>query len=258
MPDLQGLNERVLAACRNGDLHTLERLFQELNIGPDQPQQDWDFEKGLTENEHTPSVIRMVHHAIQGRQSDTLSFLWSKFPGTSFAGGPIAAAINTVDSEVVKTVCKLDPAAPNSASGHSNVLALACASEKHADVVRVLLENGADPNRPPEHIPPYSDISYAVTGHLPLSTFEQFFDAGYHCNDVWCMNFAIRHGRYDVVELLFTRGKDLPTARYETQEKLLGLALEKNDDKMADLIRRLYPVRKKASLMDTLMGKFQR
>lgn len=92
---------------------------------------------------------------------------------------------------------------------------------------------------------------------MPLATFEDFFDAGYHCNDRWCMDFAIRQGRYDVVELLFTRGKDLPTAWYAPQEELVGLALAEEDEKMADLIRRLYPARKTTGLVAALVRKMK-
>jgi hypothetical protein len=173
--------------CPSGDVPTLKTLFHELGIGPDHPKPPWDFDKSITEEQHTPSVASMLVTAVGCRQIETLSFLFSNFLGTSLNGGPVGTAIDTSNLELVRGVCRLDPAAANGEFRHSNVLAYACLRPENADIVQVLLASGADPNKQAQHTPPFSNAGYALSGGLLASTMEQFFDAGYQCNDYWAV-----------------------------------------------------------------------
>ncbi|KAJ4424532.1 hypothetical protein N0V82_000856 [Gnomoniopsis sp. IMI 355080] len=138
-----------------------------------------------------------------------------------------------------------DPAAVNGETSHMNVLAFACCSDtKNPEIVRILLEHGADPNKPAPHASAFSNAWYAVMGDMPASTFTQFFDAGYALDDPSVFREAVRKSRADVLEVLFARGKDLPTARYPAQKTLIDLS--KGDNKaMIALIKDNYPTSRK-------------
>lgn len=134
-----------------------------------------------------------------------------------------------------------------------NVLAFACCSgAKNAEMVRIPLEHGADPNKPAPHAPAFCNAWYAVMGDMPASTFTQFFDAGYALNDPSVVREAVRKGRTDVLEVLFARGKDLPTARYSARNTLIDLC--KGDKAMVALNKNSYPTSGKQGWKGTIVG----
>lgn len=242
MSNLRQNSARILAACRTGDQTTLEGLFDDLFIGPDHPKHPGEYAQSLPEDQHMPTVESMIIAAVNGQQIELVRFLFSKFPNTSLDHGVLAEATKTGNTQLVEAMCKLDPAAANGACYHLNLLVYAYQGPNSAEIVSVLLKAGADPNKPAEHSPPFSNAGYAVTGNMPLSTFEDFFDHGYRFDDGWAVRFAVQHDRADVLELLFSRGAQLPTARYDTKEELIKLALEEKNLEMVDVINRVYPV----------------
>ena len=235
------LGGETLSACSDGNIAKLEAIFRHVGIGINHAQNECDFQQLVAPQNQIPSVPSMLLHAIRGQQLDTLSYLYWRFQGSSLCDGPIGAAIDTGNLELVKKVCELDPAAANGEIGHVNTLAYACSQSKSADVVKTLLDAGADPNKPAQHTPPYSDISYAVSSGLPPSTIEHFFDAGYRCDDGWAIKWAVREKRSDALQVLFRRGKQLATARFPTEEELIKMAEENQDAQMIEQIKQLYP-----------------
>ncbi|KAF3765371.1 hypothetical protein M406DRAFT_329286 [Cryphonectria parasitica EP155] len=260
MSNFQQQNEKILTACKTGDQQTLQALFSELDIGPNQPRNMWNFDGSLEADQHTPPVNDMLHAAIRGEQIDMVNFLSSTFPKLNMNSGPLVWAIDTGNVELVEAICKIHPAAANGAYQHMNNLAYACFEPKNAEIVRVLLQYGADPNKPAEHTPPFSNVSYAVAGGMPLSTFEQFFDHGYLFNDGWAVRRAIECKRADVLEVLFARGGQLPTVALDSKEALIKLALEQDkSSEMVDVIERGYPEfpKKKKGLVNMIVGKLR-
>lgn len=256
MACFKSANESILVACETGDIETLKTLFRDLDIGPGQPKNSWDFDKTLVAD-HTIPVLSMIYSAIQGNQIDTIVFLASAFPNTMLGGGPLDSAIKTMNPALVRTVCNLDPKGVNLDYSHMNPLGVACSLPCHPkkeQVVKVLLENGADPNKPGPHVPPYTDISHAIASGMPLSTIEDFFDAGFECNDWWSIRRAVSTKRHDVAELLFSRGKKIPTASYPPKDELIKDAIENNDIQMVEIIKNLYPKTKKRGVLGTIVG----
>jgi hypothetical protein len=256
MSDLQEQNRKLLAACFNGDIPTLKTMFHELRIGPDQPQNPWDFDSSLDESQHTPSVQSMLICAIKGQKIETLRYLFEQFPGTSLNDAPIEWAISSGNVELVKACCELDRSAANGEIGHVNVLAYACSPAEKPDIVKVLLDHGADPNKEPQHTPPFPNICSAVVAGMPVSTIEQFFDAGYRFDDAYALKDAVRYKRPDILEAMFARGKDLPTAWYPPRRELLDIAEENNDKGMVAVINRVYPTRPRwKGMLESITGK---
>ncbi|KAM0437835.1 hypothetical protein ACHAPT_002200 [Fusarium lateritium] len=242
MSEIQQKNKKILTACRTGDQQTLEELFEELAIGPDQPKHPGEYGQSLAEEQRTPTVQDMISAAIDGQQISMVNFLFFKFPNTSLDCGPLAWATRTGNSQLVEAMCKLDPAAADGAYAHVNLLVYASQGPENADIVSILLKAGADPNKPAEHTPPFSNTSYAVTGNMPALTFEEFFDHGYRFDDGWAVRSAVQCNRPDVLEVLFRRGGQLPTARFDSKEELIELAFEVDNLEMVDVINRVYPV----------------
>lgn len=229
------------AACRTGDQRTLEILFRELNIGPDHPREPWDFDISLAMEQRTPTINSMFHTALTNKRANIVEFLCSAFPNNNMDCGPLVWAVETGDIQLVEAICKVDPAATNGAYGYRNTLAIACEKPENAEIVRMLLKYGADPNRPAEHTPPWSNAGWAIIGNMPASTFEDFFDYGYRFDDPWAVRFAVSHKRLDVLEVLFARGKTLPTACLVPKDELIKLAMEDNSLEIADFVEREYP-----------------
>ncbi|KAM6506509.1 hypothetical protein FSOLCH5_013486 [Fusarium solani] len=125
----------------------------------------------------------MFNSAITGEQIDMVNLLFSMFPNLSFDQGPLASATRTNNAQLVEAMCKLDPEAVNRSCSYVSLIAYACQGPESADVVSALLKASADPNKRPEHMLPFSNANYAVTGEMPALTFEEFFDHGYRFDD---------------------------------------------------------------------------
>lgn len=249
-PGSSELRKSVFAACQYGDIPALKLLFQEHDINPDHSRNEWDMPDSLTEAQRPPCVSSMLATATEHRQIATVAFLYTTFRNAN--NGPLAIAIETGDLELVRTMCKLDPAAVNGETSHMSMLAFACCSDaKNPEIVRILLEHGADPNKPAPHAPLFSNAWYAVMGDMPASTFTQFIDAGYALDDPNVFEEAVRKSRADVLEVLFARGKDLPTARYPARKTLIGL--RKGDKAMVALIKSKYPTPEKKGWTATIV-----
>ncbi|KAF4461545.1 ankyrin [Fusarium albosuccineum] len=245
MSDRKLIKQRLHSACRSGDQQTLAELFHELGIGPEQPRHPGEIDQSLPEEQQPPTVQELLNSAIKGEQIDMVNHLFSIFPGLSFDQGPLGLAARTNNAQLVEAMCKLDPGAANGSCCHLNVIAYACQGPESAGVVSALLKGGADPNQRPEHALPFSNANYAVTGELPASIFEEFFDHGYRFDDGWAVRAAVSWSRPDVLEVLFRRGGRLPTARFAPKEELIKLAMENKDLDMVDVINRVYPVQPK-------------
>jgi hypothetical protein len=260
MADVQ---QKILAACSSGDIPALETLFHELDIGSDHPQHPYGFDRNLAEEQYPPAVTKMLVAAITGQQLETISFLFAKFPDSSFYGSPMRAAIDTDNAKVLRAVCKFDPASADAEIGDDesvNALGYACSKANSAELVKVLLEAGADPNKvPPFRLPGSWNVSAAVLGGLPASTFEQFFDAGYQGNDPYAVKLAVENKRPDVLELLFARSRNLQEAKFPPREELIEAANKGNDLDMVATIKRAYAAcsQQKKGLIATLISKLR-
>jgi hypothetical protein len=257
------VRQKILTACSSGDIPTLETLFQELDINSDHPQHPYGFDRNRAEEQHLPAVVQMLVAAITGQQVEVISLLFAKFPASSFYGPPMRAAIDTGNAKVLKAVCKFDPVSPDAEIGDDegvNALGYACSKANGAELVKALLEAGADPNKvPPFRMPGSWNVSAAVLGGLPLSTFEQLFDAGYQGNDPYAVELAVQNKRLDVLEVLFARSKNLPEAKFPPEEELIKAANKANDSDMVAAIKCAYAARsqQKKGLIATLVSKFR-
>ncbi|KAM6507049.1 hypothetical protein FALCPG4_018439 [Fusarium falciforme] len=241
MLDKQSIKEKLYAACRSGDQQTLAELFQELDIGPEQPRHQGQIDQSLPEEQQPPTVEELLNSAIMGEQIDIVKLLFSIFPGLSFDQGPLGLAARTNNVQLIEAMCKLDPDASNGSYCYLTLIAYACQGPESAGVVSALLKGGADPNNRPEHMLPFSNANYAVTGEMPASIFEEFFDHGYRFDDNCAVRTAVSWNRPDVLEVLFRRGGRLPTARFASKEELIKLAMENDNVDMVDMINRVYP-----------------
>lgn len=258
---MANVRQKILAACCSGDIPTLETLFQERDIGSDHPQHQYGLDRKLPEKQRSPAVSEMLVAGITSQQLEAISFLFAKFPGSSLYGSPMRAAIDTNNAEVLRAACKFDPASADAEIGDDesvNALGYACSKTNGAALVKVLLEAGADPNRvPPFRLPGCWNVSAAVLGGLPASTFEKFFDAGYRGNDPHAVELAVKNGRRDVLEVLFARSKDLSEAIFPSKGDLIEVASKVDDSDMVAAIKRSYAVRSqpRKGLITTLLNK---
>jgi hypothetical protein len=241
--------KRILDACSSGDVSLLETLCQELNVGPNHPQSPYDLDRSMTEEQQLPDVMQMVITAIDGQHAEALSFLFKKFPGVDCYGPPMKAAIDAEDPVILDAVCKFDPAAADAEIGDDatvNALGYACCKENSAELVKVLLEAGGDPNKiPPFRLPGCWNVSAAVLGGLPVETFEQFFEAGYRGNDAYAIKLAVEKNRPDVLSVLFARSKTFPDANFPHKEDLINILDKANDPDMVLMIEKAYATRHK-------------
>jgi hypothetical protein len=252
----------ILDACSSGNVSVLETLFQELNIGPNHPKSPYDLDRNIPGEEQLPDVMHVLIAAIMGQHVEILSFLFEKFPETSCYGPPMKAAIDTGNAVVLKAVCKFDPIAADAEIGDDatiNALGYACSKENGAELVKVLLEAGADPNRiPPFRLPGCGNISAAVLGGLPSETFERFFDAGYRGNDPYAIKLAVEKNRVDILMVLFTRSKNLPNADLPPKEDVIKMVDETKDSDMLLMVENAYAARyqKKKGFVGSLLARF--
>ena len=257
------VRQKIFAACSSGDITTLETLFQELDIRSDHPQHPYGFERNLAEEQYSPAVAQMLVAAITGQQVEVIIFLFAKFPNSSFYGSPMRAAIDTGNAKVLRAVCKFDPASADAEIGDDeviNALGYACSKANGAELVKVLLEAGADPNRvPPFRLPGSWNVSAAVLWGLPASIFEQFFDAGYQGNDPYAVKMAVENKRLDVLQVLFARSRNIPEAEFPPEDALIEAANKVNDLDMVAAIKRAYAARsqQKKGLIATFISKFR-
>ncbi|KAJ4358301.1 uncharacterized protein N0V89_002883 [Didymosphaeria variabile] len=257
----------ILAACSSGDIPTLKALFQELQIASNHPQSVYSLDRSLPEEQQVPVVERMFLAAIQGEQAGVIAFLSDHFAKVSLYGYPMRAAIDTGNTQVLRAACKADPKSADAEIGDDeciNPLGYAASKKKGVELIKVLLDGGADPNTiPPFRLPQCWNVSAAVLGGLPISTFEQFFDAGYQGNDHWAVNFAVEKKRADVLEVLFARGKKFSDARFPPEKEMIDIANIDNDVNMVAAIKRAYAtlskrkLERKPGLVASLIGKLR-
>ncbi|KAF1976976.1 hypothetical protein BU23DRAFT_550926 [Bimuria novae-zelandiae CBS 107.79] len=260
---LMEARQAILAASSSGDIPALEALLHEASIGINHPRTIYELDSSLSESQQLPTVVQIFEAAITGRQVNVISFLSTKFPNTSLSGPPTRAAIDSGNAEVLKVVCQCDLAAADSELGDDesiNALGYAASKKNGAELVRVLLDAGADPNKePPFKLPACRNVSAAVLGSLPASTFEQFFDAGYQGNDPYAIKFAVEKQRQDILEVLFARSRNAPDAQYPPKGELVELAEKNNDSDMIAAIKRLYAARSegKKGLISSFVSRFR-
>ncbi|KAL1612837.1 hypothetical protein SLS60_001067 [Paraconiothyrium brasiliense] len=237
-------HSNILAACSSGDIPTLKASFQELQIGPDHPQSVYSLDRKLVEEQQLPVSERMFVAAIKGEQAGVIAFLSDHFGKVNLCGYPMRAAIDTGNTQVLRAACRADQRSADAEVGEDeciNPLGYAASQENGAELVKVLLDGGADPNTiPPFRLPQCWNVSAAVLGGLPLSTFEQLFDAGYQGNDRWAVKFAVERKRADVLEILFARGKKFSDAQFPPEKEMIEIANMDNDVNMVAAIKRAY------------------
>ncbi|CAI6338889.1 unnamed protein product [Periconia digitata] len=254
----------ILAACTSGQMCALEKIFKELNMGPDHPKTPYSIDKNIPDDQRPVSVEDMLMAAIEGKQVETITFLCKTFPDSHFYGAPMRAAIQTGDVQVLREVCKQDPSVASQEMGDDetvNALGYAASRPNGDGLIKVLLDSGANPNEPPPFpMPSCWNVSAAVVGGLPTSTFEQFFDAGFSCNDPHVARLAVEKKRPDVLEVLFARGKNIPGAYFPPKEDLIKAANETNNSEIVANINQLYAehqAKPKKGLLTNLMDKFR-
>ncbi|KAF2450478.1 hypothetical protein P171DRAFT_426846 [Karstenula rhodostoma CBS 690.94] len=261
------VHKKILAACSSGNIYTLKSLFQEFQIGPDHPQSVYSLDQNLPEGEQLPVGEHMFVAAIEGEQAGVIAFLSDHFSQASLYGYPMQAAIDTGNTTVLRAVCKCDPASASAELGDDssiNALGYAASKKNGAELVKVLLDGGADPNTiPPLRLPASWNVSAAILAGLPVSTFEQFFDAGYEGNDPWAVTFAVEKKRADILEVLFARGKEFADAQFPSEKEMIAIANKDNDVSMIAAIKRAYAMLskrkpdRKAGLFASFMGRMR-
>ncbi len=125
----------------------------------------------------------------------------------------MCTAAHTGDIERVKQLLKEDPSLANKVSdyvsyyiGSGSPLKNA-AARGHFDIVKLLIENGADPNLPEEHIAP--------RGHA--------------------LHAAVCNGHIEIVKYLLDKGA-YPNVDIESSADTLSAAISRNDQPMIELI----------------------
>lgn len=227
--------QSLLAASSNGDIEVLESLL--INNEEQAPKIP----------EYPCRVNSLFSAAIEGRQPiETLDFLSKFYPKAGIYEEPMLAALETGNPKILAAVCRIDPIVAQGFGSETmiNTLGYAALSPNAAELIKVLLDAGADPNMyPPLRIPSNWNVAAAICGGLPTSTFEQYYDAGYNGYEDYAVHLAVQQQRLDVLEVMFRRGrsKRLPYARFPPKEDLIRLAQENKDTEMVALIRRAYP-----------------
>ncbi len=126
----------------------------------------------------------------------------------------INTAAHTGDIARVRQLLEEDPSLANRVGDHGGYYLGAGAPLQNAaatgrmDIVRLLLEHGADPNLPEEHIAPRGRALYA----------------------------AASGGHYEIAQLLLERGAN-PNQPVESSADALSMAMMHKDQKMVDLLR---------------------
>jgi len=123
-------------------------------------------------------------------------------------------AAHTGDMARVRQLLQKDPTLANRVGDHSGYYLGAgtplqnAAATGHMEIVRLLLEHGADPNLLEEHIAPRGRALYA----------------------------AVYGGHYEIAQLLLERGAN-PNQPVESSADALSIAMMNKDQKMVDLLR---------------------
>lgn len=126
----------------------------------------------------------------------------------------INTAAHTGDMARVRQLLHNDPSLANRVGDHGGYYLGAgtplqnAAATGRMDIVRLLLEHGADPNLPEEHIAPKGRALYA----------------------------AVYGGHYDIAQVLLERGAN-PNQPVESSADALSMAMMRKDQKMVDLLR---------------------
>ena len=126
----------------------------------------------------------------------------------------INTAAHTGDIARVRDLLEQDPSLANRVGDHGGYYLGAgtplqnAAATGRMDIVRLLLEHGADPNLPEEHIAPRGRALYA----------------------------AASGGHYEIARLLLERGAN-PNQPVESSADALSMAMMHKDQKMVDLLR---------------------
>ena len=255
---MRNVRQKIIAACYNGDISALEALFKESAISSNHPQSVYQLDRCISESQQLPVVEEMFLEAIKGEQVDAILFLAKYFPGSSLYDHLMQAAIDTGNPAVLRAACQCDPASANAELGDDgciNALGYAASKPNGAELIKVLLDAGADPNNdPPFKLPACRNVSAAVLGGMPVSTFEQFFDAGYIGSDPFAIQFAVEKRRNDVLEVLFTRCQVFPDPQVISEEKLVDMAEKLDDQDMVVVIKKFYAsrYRKKEGVLASL------
>ncbi|PVH94198.1 hypothetical protein DM02DRAFT_676366 [Periconia macrospinosa] len=233
----------ILEAISNGDVKALKSLFEECNIGLVHPTcQGEYYDRTIPDAVQLPTVETMTFYACASQRLDILRFLCEKYPDEGFAYSGIRVAIDSGNAELVKFLCERDPSVVNAELGDDcPVQVLGYAAQKGKDeIVKILLEAGADPNEPPSFRVNYWPFSAAIMGGLSTSTIELYYDKGYNGYESGAASMAVRQSRPDILEVMFRRGRHLPWAQFSEEKSLIDAANERKNPEMITLIRRLY------------------
>ncbi|HET6231002.1 MAG TPA: ankyrin repeat domain-containing protein [Longimicrobiaceae bacterium] len=149
-----------------------------------------------------------VTFAAYHRRADALALLLARAPELD-----AFEAVIVGDEDRLRALLDADPSLLHAYSGDGTTLLHFAAFFRHAPIVRLLLERGADARARTRNAMANTPLHAALAGHLSVEDVRLLLDAGADVNDrqhggYTALHSAAMHGDDEMVSLLLDRGAD--------------------------------------------------